>query len=512
MKLRALLRGSLLYTLGNFLPRIGAFLLLPLYTVAMAPSEYGVYSLMLSLIGLLAIVYRLGLDGSLLRFHFDVAPARRPALYFSATMTTVVVTVTLSIVIAAIAAPFFPRIFPGVAFWPYGALALAITATTALQYVPSSLFRALERPERFLAFGLGVFALGTVATVIFLVVFERGAGGALAGQLVGGLGVVAVTGVILARMPRRRFDRQLMRRALRFGLPLLPHGLAAWSLNFSDRWLIGLTIGLPTLATQAAVGIYSFGYLIGQGVALVAISFNAAWVPFWYARGDGERGPRLLREATTLVMGGLTLLAVGVAAFAPELTRLLATRRWGDDALGAIDVAVIVTFASLVYGLYFMLVSTIFLRRRTSALPLITLAAGLTNVAFNLLLIPRLGITGAAWSTLAGYLVLGAATWWYGARSYPIAIDIARLAALGTAAVVAVLAARLIRPEVVGSWVSGPAHVAIAGGFAFLLLPVLAGPLAQFRQLLAAERIEDRAARAVAARTVGTMGDPEEHA
>jgi O-antigen/teichoic acid export membrane protein len=512
MKLRALLRGSLLYTLGNFLPRIGAFLLLPLYTVAMAPSEFGVYSLMLSLIGLLAIVYRLGLDGSLLRFHFDVAPSRLPALYFSATLTTVAVTVALSVMIAAVAAPFFPRLFPGVAFWPYGALALAITATTALQYVPSSLFRAIERPERFLAFGLGVFALGTTATLLFLFVFERGAGGALAGQLVGGLGVVGVTGVMLARMPRRRFDRPLMRRALRFGLPLLPHGLAAWSLNFSDRWLIGLTIGLPTVATQAAVGIYSFGYLIGQGVALVAISFNAAWVPFWYARGDGERGPRLLREATTLVMGGLTLLAVGVAAFAPELTRLLATRRWGDEALGAINVTVIVTFASLVYGLYFMLVSTIFLRRRTAALPLITLAAGLTNLVVNLLLIPRLGITGAAWATLAGYLVLAGVTWWFGARSYPIAIDVPRLAALGAAAVGAVLAARLIRPEVVGVWISGPAHIAITLGFAILLLPLLGGPLARFRQLLAAERIENRAARAANGRPVGTMGDPEEHA
>ena len=107
MKLRALLRGSLLYTLGNFLPRIGAFLLLPAYTAAMAPSEFGVYSLMVSLIGLLAIVYRLGLDGALLRFHFDVAPPRRPALYFSSTATTVGAAVVLSLVIAAVSAPFF---------------------------------------------------------------------------------------------------------------------------------------------------------------------------------------------------------------------------------------------------------------------------------------------------------------------------------------------------------------------------------------------------------------------
>ncbi|HEX3220438.1 MAG TPA: oligosaccharide flippase family protein [Candidatus Limnocylindria bacterium] len=509
MKLRALLRGSLLYTLGNFLPRIGAFLLLPAYTAAMAPSEFGVYSLMVSLIGLLAIVYRLGLDGALLRFHFDVAPPRRPALYFSSTATTVGAAVVLSLVIAAVSAPFFSRIFPGVAFWPYGVLALTITATTALQYVPASLFRALERPELFLAFGLGVFGLGSAATLLFLFVFQRGAGGALAGQLVGGLVVVAVTAFILLRMPRRRFDVELMRRSLRFGLPLLPHGLAGWSLNFSDRWLMGLTIGLSTIATQAAVGIYSFGYVIGQAGALVAVSFNAAWVPFWYARGDGPRGPQLLREATTLVMAVLAVLTVGVAAFAPELTRLLATRRWGNDALGAIDVTVIVAFASLVYGLYFMVVSTVFLRRTTAALPLITLAAGAVNVASNLLLIPRLGIMGAAWSTLAGYLVLAGLTWWYGARTYPISLDVPRLGLLAVGAAAAVAISRLLRPEAVGVWVAGPAHVGVAIGFGLLLIPLLLGPLRSFRQLLADERIEEREARD-ARQAAATMGRSEE--
>ena len=44
----------------------------------MTPAEFGIFSLMLSLSALLAIVYRLGLEGALLRFHFDVEPARRP--------------------------------------------------------------------------------------------------------------------------------------------------------------------------------------------------------------------------------------------------------------------------------------------------------------------------------------------------------------------------------------------------------------------------------------------------
>lgn len=486
MSLRALLRGSLLYTLGNFLPRVGAFLLLPVYTAAMAPAEFGIFSLMLALASLLAIVYRLGLDASLLRFHFDVERRRLPSLYHTMAGVTLLAAVVLSAAAALLAGPFFDRIFPGVPFLPYGLLALAITATTAFQYVPSVLYRATERPGRFLAFALGVFGLGALATIVFLLGLRMGAVGALLGQLVSGIGVLAVTILVLRRMRRGATDGELAAQGLRFGVPLVPHGLAAWVLNLSDRWLIGIFIGLPALAAQSAVGIYSFGYVIGQAVALVAMSFNAAWVPTWYARGEGEAGPRLLREVTSLVIGGLAVLGVGVAVLAPELTQLLVVARWGEQAAVAADVMGIVAAASLVYGLYFMLVSAIFLRRRTARLPLITLTAGAANVAANALLIPRLGIMGAAWATLVGYTVLTALTWWYARRDYPVRVDVGRLGLVAGGALATALLARLVTPATAGLPLATAAHLGLAAAYAALLVPVLRGPAGALRVLLAA--------------------------
>ncbi len=489
MSLRALLRGSLLYTLGNFLPRIGTFLLLPVYTAALGPDEFGVLSLMLSLSGLLAIVYRLGLDGALLRFHFDVHPAQRPTLYRTATAVTVVASIGLSLLATLLLAPFFDRIFPGVSFLPYGLLALAITATTAPQYVPSDLFRAIERPGRFVAFALAVFAVAVAGVLAFVLVLDMGAAGGLLANLASGGVVLGATAYVIARMRRGGFDLRLARETLRFGLPLVPHGLAGWVLNLSDRWLIGLLIGMPAMAAQAAVGVYSFGYVFGQSVALVAMSFNAAWVPVWYARGDAKHGPALLREMTTLLMAGLAVLAVGVSVIAPELTRVLGTRRWGEEAEVAATVIPVVAAASLVYGLYFMIVSTIFLRRRTAGLPLLTLAAAAANVGANIVLIPRIGVMGAAWSTLIGYGVLTALTWWYATRSYPISVDLFRLLLIGGAGVAAVAVADALADALTGPrgglTASGMLHLAVAAAYALLLIPVVRGPVARLRDLLA---------------------------
>jgi O-antigen/teichoic acid export membrane protein len=503
MTLRGLLRGSLLYTLGNLLPRLGAFLLLPIYTAAMAPEQFGVFSLMLSLSGLLAIGYRLGLDGALLRLHFDVDPRRRPSLYLTLAAVTLMAALGFSALMALVAAPFFNLVFPGVPFLPFGVLALAITATTAFQYLPSALYRATERPGRFLLYALIVFGASVAGTVVFLLLLDLGAAGGLLGQLSGGVATVIIAVMIIYRFRRSPFDRRLAHEGLAFGLPLVPHGMASWVLSLSDRWLIGFLIGLSAVQAQAAVGIYSFGYLVAQAVSMVAMSFNSAWVPLFFTRGDSPRGPSILREMTTLSLGALGLLAVGIATLAPEITDLLASRRWGPDAAAAADVMAVVALGFLLHGLYFMLVSSVFLRRRTRGLPLLTLVAGGANVAVNVVLIPRVGIMGAAWATVIGYAVLAIGTWWYAGRSYEVRLDVVRLGVIATAAVGAVLASRLVTPEASGLWLSGLTHAGVTGVYALVVLATLRVPVDAVRSLLRAP-LEPEAAKA-------TIEAPKEH-
>jgi O-antigen/teichoic acid export membrane protein len=474
----------MLYTLGNFLPRLGAFLLLPVYTATLTPADFGVFSLMLSLSGLLAILYRLGLDGALMRFHFDVDQRRRPALYATLSLATLVAGIVISLVLGAIGAPLFERLFAGVAFWPIGALTLLLTFLTAFQYVPASLLRATEQPGRFVAFTAGVFVMGVAGTLVFLFGLRLGAAGALLGQVIGAVGILAVTGLVLLRLRPTGLDLGLLRGSLAFGLPLVPHSLSAWVLNLSDRFLISLLIGLSAVEAQRAIGIYSFGYQLGQVVSLVALSFNAAWVPYFYANGEKAEGPAVLREMTTLATGALAVLAVGMAAIAPEVTTILASQRWGAAAGQAAEIVPLVATASLAYGVYFMVVSAVFLVRRTRLLPILTLVAGIANVAANLLLIPRIGILGAAMATLVGYTVLTVATTLYARRGYPLQLDGRRLTLLFAGAIGAMVAARLLILSEAGVALSGIVHLAIALAFALGAFAVIRGPVARLRRLM----------------------------
>ena len=482
MTFRALLQGSALYTIGTIVPRLGLFLLLPVYTLGMGPADFGQFSLMLSLAGLLTIVYRLGLDGALMRLQYDASPGDRGPWYWSLAVATALAGVAISVALATVGAPLFEAVFPGIAVLPYGALALAIATTTALQYVPTTRFRATDRPGRVLVFGVAVFLTGAAVTLWLVLVQGAGAIGGLVGQLASGIASVVVAVAVLAR---QRFGVSVgkIRAGLRFGLPLVPHTVAAWVLNLSDRWLIGALI-LNVATAHVMIGIYTLGYQLGQVVALVALSLNAAWVPFFYARGHGPLGPSLLRELTTLTVGGLAMLAVAVSLLAPEAVALLAPSSWGAEVERATLVTPLVALASLLQGVYLMAVSPIFLQRRTAVLPLITITAGALNVGLNVVLIPTLDIVGAAISTVAGYAALAALTTWYARRGYEVRLDLGRLALIFGGGVAIVLVARLVTP---GAGLAGVlSHLALAALFVALSLPILRQPWQSARRLVPA--------------------------
>src|SRR5947208_17139383 len=71
---RDLVRHTLVYGSGYVTMAIVSFVLVPVYTRHMSPSEYGLLGLMLVLYGLMTTVYDLGFTNSVGRFVFDTDP------------------------------------------------------------------------------------------------------------------------------------------------------------------------------------------------------------------------------------------------------------------------------------------------------------------------------------------------------------------------------------------------------------------------------------------------------
>lgn len=435
--LRLLLRGGLFYTIGNAIPRALGLLLLPIYLHLLEPAQYGIVALVLSVTNLLRIVYRLGLDGALMRLHLD-ADANVKDLYYTVLWIVMGASLIFSVAFVAVGVVVFPAAF-GLSFWPFGLLAGGISVCAAAQFLPLIWFRARNESGRFLLFSTGTLVLTSVIAVAFVARWPTPEA-VLIGQLVAAALILAALVAWFGR--QGSWKPSLGRSALALGLPLVPHAGAAWLLQLSDRWMLSLLLPMSREETLRQIGVYSAGYQLGFVVAIVALSVNAAWVPTFYQLGDRPAGPTILKMLATLTTALLCFLTVALGSYSGELLFVMG----GDRAyVGATSIIVLVGFASVAQGLYTVFVAALFLQKRVRVIPIATLAAASFNIAVNLVTIPRLGITGAALATLLGYIILAAVTYFVARRMYRVEVDWIRIAVM-TGAAMAVTGVALAAP------------------------------------------------------------------
>src|SRR6059058_4283808 len=160
----------------------------------------------------------------------------------------------------------------------------------------TSLFRVEQRSTAYVAATLANVGVTIAATVLLVVVFDKGPVGVIVGNFTGTLVVYAA---LLAYSRGRlglQFDRSLYRAMNRFGLPLVPSALALWLTNFSDRFF------LVKLADPHEVGLYSIGVRIASAILLLLTAFRMAWPAFAYSIEDDRVARRTYSFVLTYVV------------------------------------------------------------------------------------------------------------------------------------------------------------------------------------------------------------------
>lgn len=434
--LRKLVGASAVYGLGSVLVRGLAFLLLPLYTRYLSPAEYGIVALAITCTVVLGLLYPLGLRGAVSRMWYEEGSLEERRERIGTLWIAMVLAAGAMALALDRAGPWLAGVLlPEVPFHPYLRLAVWTAFLGVLGIVPLVLLQAQERPRAYVVLSVGT-ALGTTALTVWLVVRGGGAEGYLRGALIGAA-VAAVPYLALTfRQVRPVWRGGVLLPALAFGLPLVPHAVAGWALEMSDRAI--LTRFLPL----SDVGVYALGYQLGAAMGLLTGAFNAAWVPFLFGalKEEAEAAhPRLARLVTYYAFA-LCFVGLGWSLLVEHALPLLA----GAGFQEAHRITPWVVGGYVLSGLYLVPTNLLFWRRRTTVIPLVTVVAGAVNVGLNLWLVPRYGSIAAAWSTLVAYALLLLLTWWSAERLLRFPYEYRRLGLMAGLALTLFLAGRLL--------------------------------------------------------------------
>lgn len=432
--LRRLATTGAAYTAASVFSKLIAVVLLPLYTRYLTPTDYGAAEVMFAAVVSASIVVRFGMIEALLRFYYkdDEDPARVVATSFAAVFW---VATGGALVALPFAGPISEGLLgeqaPGLARIAIGGL----WVLTMFEYL-LTLFRLEERARAYFV----TTTLSVVAAIALTVVLVVGAGEGARGLLLGSYasGAAFVLGLIWVHRRRLslRFERSLLDRLLRFGLPTMPAELSLYMLNFVDRLILVRSAGL------AAAGLYSLAAKFAQGVNVLARGFQLAWPPLAYSIRDDDEARRVYAAVVTWFVAAMAFVVAGMWLFSRWIVRLLTTPEFygSHKAIG-----LLATGAAL-YALYMALVVVLGRTGRTGFNFPATGAALASNVALNLILVPAFGIVGAGAALVASYLVVLALMYWFTQRLFPVPYEWGRLirATLGVTALV--VAGELLLP------------------------------------------------------------------
>jgi O-antigen/teichoic acid export membrane protein len=251
-----------------------------------------------------------------------------------------------------------------------------------------------------------------------------------------------------------QFDRSLLRAMNHFGTPLVPAALALWAINLIDRFFINGYKG------QAENGIYSLAVRVSSVIIFVMTAFQLAWPAFAYSIKDDGIAKRTYSYVLTYLLFATCWLSLALGVLAPWLVRILAPNEFHRSA----EAVPVLCFATAAYSGYSVLAIGIGRMRQTQFNWVVSGAAALVNVAFNIVLIPRYGMMGAAIATLAAYLALFVGMWLRSRRIYPVPYQWRRILTLASVA-----AGLTILGREVGSL---PLAIALSLLYPLVLLPL----------------------------------------
>jgi O-antigen/teichoic acid export membrane protein len=438
--LRRLATTGAAYTAASIVSKVIAVALLPLYTRYLTTDDYGAAEILFAAVVAASIVVRLGLIEAILRFYYKdgedpgkVVAGSFAGLFWLSTLG--------ALALLPFAAPLSEALLPEAEELGASAPELVRIAIGGLWVLTMwefmlTLFRLEERARAYFVTTILNVLASIALTVVLVVGLEEGARGLLLGSYAAGAAFVLGLIVWQWRRLSLRFDRGLMRRLFRFGVPTMPAEVSLYLLNFVDRLIIARSLGL------AEAGLYSLAVKFAQAVNVLVRGFQLAWPPLAYSIRDDDEARRAYATIVTLFVAGCAWVVAGMWLFSRWIVRALAA----PDFFGAYEAIGLISTAVTLYALYLVLVVILGRTGRTEFNFPAAIGALVANVVLNLLLVPSLEIVGAGLALVASYLVVLGLMYVFTQRLFPVPYEWGRLLRVTLTVAVLVAVGELLVP------------------------------------------------------------------
>lgn len=380
-----LFSNTILLGIGAAAGKLLSLLLLPFFTAALTPAEFGICEVILSTALLLTPLFSLQAPQATFRF---LAQGEEDAVRAGARLLTVGMLTLAALV------PLLGRI---AILRPYRTLLFCFVVASVFHSFASHILRARGNFLLFSLQQLFCALLTALLQLFFLRTWQLGVRGYLWGIVLGD----AITSFILlfsifpfcarAEKPKRALYADM----LRFSLPLVPTALLWWGMSSADRYILLYFHG------ERATGLYAAAGRFPMLITFAASVFLEAW-HYAALQGEGKTRAQRFGQIYALFLPAIVALGGVAIAFSPILVAVFLSNAYAEAA----RIVGLLLFGAICAGLASFLDSIYATQLHTGASLYTSVLATAVHLVLSFLLIPPFGAVGAAAAGALGFLAL----------------------------------------------------------------------------------------------------------
>ncbi len=422
-KIKELTKDTAIYGISTIIGRFLGFVLVPFYTNVFAPKEFGIQAYIYAFLAFANIVYIYGMDAAFMKYAAAEEKDKKKVFstgYIFVTITTIVFSFILFSTYQWIAEKADLSDYSYIFLYVIGTLYLD---TTTL--IPFANLRLERKALKFAIIKILNIVINITLNFILILKYKFGIEAIFISNLIASAFSFVVLIPEVLKNIKFTVDKFYLKKMFYFGIALLPASAAATIVQVVDIPIV------RELTNESTLGIYRANYRLGIFMMLFVSMFNYAWQPFFLTNAKEENAKKIFSKVLSLFLIFTSFLWVILTLFIDNIASiefLHGKTLIGKEYLGGIYIVPIILLAYMFYGLYFNFIAGIYLEEKTKYLPIITGIGAVLNIVSNFILIPIIGILGAALSTLFSYIVMSIGIYFVSQKFYKIKYEYSLIA------------------------------------------------------------------------------------
>lgn len=421
-QLKSLAGQTAIYGVSSILGRLINYALVPLHTAVFLRDQLGIVTALYAYTAIFMIVYTFGMETAYFRF----AKENKSNAYNSCSTVVIIISTLLSCILIIFSHEFANVIgYPNVGkYIKYLAIILWIDSVVA---IPFAKLRYENKAKKFASIKIANIFLNIGIQIALLILWpyfntddlQKSASIEyifMANLIANGLLFIFLIKELSDIRPK--IQKDYLGQLLRYSAPIFIMGFAGMLSEQLDKILIEHLLPdnyYQNMDGTSATGVYGQTFKLGIFMMLAIQAFRYAGEPFFFSQSDKKDAPELFaRVMHYFIIAGLILFVL--VSINIDLIAFIFLR--SPEYRVALYLVPIILLGKLMYGIYLNLSIWFKLTDKTIYGTYFSVIGMLITVISHLLLIPTLGMLGAALTTFICYFILCIICYVYGQRNF----------------------------------------------------------------------------------------------